>query len=106
MNPYVSDIVESYKDTIISHLVDSGTSDLLLQILKCWCEFVGDEYNWYLPAVIYCSGMFYKYYSCLSFLPIKHNEEGKYIHKEVLNNIPNSIKNHFHFNSLLIMYWD
>ena len=34
----------------------------------------------------------YTYYSCLRFLPIKHNNEVKDIDKESLNNTPNLIK--------------
>ena len=36
MKLYVSDIEESYKDTIIGNLGNSGTEDLLLQIVQCW----------------------------------------------------------------------
>ena len=36
--------------------------------------------------------MMYKYYYRLVFLPIKHNDEGKYIHNEIFNNIPHLIK--------------
>ena len=43
MNLYVSDIEESYKDTIISHLVNSGTVDLLLQIVQCRYACAVDE---------------------------------------------------------------
>ena len=52
MNIYVSDIVESYKDIIIGNLVNSGTSDLLLHILQCWCECAVDEDNRSLPMVL------------------------------------------------------
>ena len=40
MKIYVSNIEESYKDTIIGHSGNSGTSDILLQIVQCWpaCE--------------------------------------------------------------------
>ena len=38
MNIYVSDIEESYKDTIIGHLGDSETVGALLHIVKCWSE--------------------------------------------------------------------
>ena len=37
MKLYVSDIEESYKDTIIGNLVNAGTSDLLLLRVQCWC---------------------------------------------------------------------
>ena len=36
--------------------------------------------------VMYCSGMMNKYYSCLGFLSIKHNEDGKEIINEIFNN--------------------
>ena len=40
MKIYVSDIEESYKDTTIGHMINSGTADLLLHILQYWyvCE--------------------------------------------------------------------
>ena len=34
----------------------------------------------------------YKYYFCLGLYPIKHNEEGKYIHNKTFNNKPHFIK--------------
>ena len=37
MNLYVFNIEELFKDTIIGQLVNSGTEDLLLQIVHCWC---------------------------------------------------------------------
>ena len=43
--------------------------------------------------VLYYSGRMYKYHSRLEFLPIKHNEEVKYIHNEIFNNMPHFIKN-------------
>ena len=43
---------------------------------------------------LYCLVMIYKYYSRLGFIPTKHNEEGRYIHNKILNNISHSIK-HF-----------
>ena len=79
MNIYVSGIAESYKDTIIGHLVNAGTEDLLLHIVQCWISYAVDEDNWSLPMAIYCSGVMYKYYSHLFLLPIKHNEEVKNI---------------------------
>ena len=36
MKLYVSNIVESYKDSIIGHLVNSGTSDFSLNMVQCW----------------------------------------------------------------------
>ena len=50
--------------------------------------------------LLYCSGMIYNYYSCLGFLPIKHNREGKYIHNEIFNNILHFIKNIVRVNFL------
>ena len=34
MNIHVSDIMESYKDTIIGHMGNPGTADLLLHIVQ------------------------------------------------------------------------
>ena len=50
MKLYVSDIEESYKDTIVGHLINSGTEDLLVQILgavikKCPIFFSGFAVN-------------------------------------------------------------
>ena len=73
MDLCVSDIVESYKDTIIGNLGNKGTEDLLLYILQCWRAFEFDKENSDLPIVMYCSVIMYKYYSCLRFFPIKHN---------------------------------
>ena len=42
--------------------------------------------------VMYCTDMMYEYYSNIGFSPIKHNEEGEYIHNEIFNNIPHFIK--------------
>ena len=42
---YVSDIQEPYKDTIIGHLVNSGTEDLLLHIVQCRRACAGDKEN-------------------------------------------------------------
>ena len=50
--------------------------------------------------VIYCSSIIYKYCSCLECLPINHNEEEKYIHKEVFNNILHFIRNRLHINCI------
>ena len=33
---FVLNIVESYKDTIIGHLRNTGTADLLPRIVQCW----------------------------------------------------------------------
>ena len=75
MKLYVSDIVESYKDTIIGNLVNSGTACLLIHTVQCCSVCAVDKDNFDLPIVIYCSGMMYKYYYRLGFFPIKHNEE-------------------------------
>ena len=60
MKLYVSDIVYSYKDTIVGNLVNSGTSYLLLHIVYSWRSWEVDKYNWYLPMVMYCLGGIYK----------------------------------------------
>ena len=57
MKLYLSDIEESYKDTIIGHLVYSGTEDLLLHMVRCWFVCAVDEEILYLPMVMYCSRM-------------------------------------------------
>ena len=75
----MSNIEELYKDTIIGHLVNLGTSYLLLHIVKCWSACAVDEEKSDLPIVMHYSGMMYKYYYRLRFFPIKHNKEGKYI---------------------------
>ena len=69
-------------------------------MVQCWIKFAVDEEKWYLPMVLYCSGMMYKYCSPLGFFPIKHNEEGNYIHNEIFINIPYFIKNHVHVDCL------
>ena len=43
MKLYVSGIEESYKDTIIGYLVNSGTADLLLHIVQVWRVCVANE---------------------------------------------------------------
>ena len=45
MKLYVSDIEELYKDTIINHLVNSDTVDLLLHIVQCWRGCAVNEEN-------------------------------------------------------------
>ena len=45
MKLHVSNIEESYKDTIIGHLVNSDISYLLLQIVQCWRECAVNEEN-------------------------------------------------------------
>ena len=71
---YVSNTVESYKDTIIGNLRNVGTSYFLLQIVQCWHACVVDKENWDLSMDMFFSGITPKYYSRLGFLPIKHNE--------------------------------
>ena len=92
--------MESYKDTIIGHLVNTGTAYLLPPIVKCWCSCAVDKYKWYIPMVLYCSYIMYTYYSCLGFFPSKQNEEGKYIQNKIFNNIPHFIKNRFRVKCL------
>ena len=43
MKAYLSKIVESYKNTTISFLGNSGTTDLLLHIVQFWCACEFDE---------------------------------------------------------------
>ena len=61
MKLYLPDIKESYKDTIIGHLRNSGTTDLLLRIVQYLRACAVDEEKRALPMVLYCSGMMYKY---------------------------------------------
>ena len=71
MNIYVYHIVKSYKDTIIGRWGNSGTADLLLNIVQ-WCSTCAvDKDKHDFPFFIYCSVMLYKNYSCLGFFPIK-----------------------------------
>ena len=49
------DIEESYKDTIIGILRNSGGAYLLLHIVQCWCARSVDEEKWGLPMVFYFS---------------------------------------------------
>ena len=95
MKLYISDVEESYKDTIIGHLGNLRIEDLLLHIVYCWSLCAFDEDKLYLPMVLYRSGMIYKYYSLLGVFPIKHIEEGKDIHNEIFKNIPHFIKTVF-----------
>ena len=64
---YLSNIVESYKDSIIGHFGNSGTADLLLHIVQCWSAYAFYEYNRSLPMVFYFSVIIYIYYSRLGF---------------------------------------
>ena len=45
MNIHVSDIVESYKYAIIGHFGNSGTVDLLLNIVQYWRTYEFSEDN-------------------------------------------------------------
>ena len=78
MNLYVSHIEESYKDTVIDILGNSGTSDLLLHIVTCWTSCAVNEENEGTTTVLYCSRMMYKYYDRLDFLPIKKIRKKRY----------------------------
>ena len=93
MKLYVSNIEESYKDTVIGYLGNSGTEDLSLHIIQCWFSCVVGKEKRSLPMVLYCSVIIYKYYSRLGFIPIKHNEEGGNIHNEIFNILPHFIQN-------------
>ena len=91
MKLYVFNVEESYKHTIIGHLVSSGTSYLLLHIVHCWRACTVYKEKRYLPMVPYFSNRVYKYYSCLGRFKIKHNEEGKCIHNKIFKNMPHFI---------------
>ena len=82
MNLYVSYIVESYKNTMICNLGNTDKVDLLIHTVQCWCACTVDKDYRDLPMVIKISGMMYKYYLCIGFIPIKHNKEGKEIHNK------------------------
>ena len=43
MKLYTSNIEESYKDTIIGHMGNSDTADLLLYIVQYWRQCVVNE---------------------------------------------------------------
>ena len=78
---------------------DYGTTELLLQIIQCRCACAVYEKR-YLPIVLYCLRLMYKYYSHLEFLLIKHNKGEIYIHNEIFNNINHFIKNCLHVDYL------
>ena len=59
MKLYVSNTEESYKDTIIDHMGNSGTADLLLHIVQCWCVCKVDEEKRALFVVLFCSDVMY-----------------------------------------------
>ena len=73
----MSDIEESYKNTIVGHLVNSGTEDLLLHIVQCWREFSFNEEKLKLPIFMCFLVKMYRYYSYLGCFSIKNNEERK-----------------------------
>ena len=73
MNLYGYDIQESYKETIIGHTGNLGTTYLLFQIVQCWCACAADEEKLALTLVLYCSRMMYKYDYCIEFPLIKRN---------------------------------
>ena len=52
MKIYVSDMEELYKDTIIGHLGNSGTSDILVHIVHCWRSYAVDTEKRDLPMVM------------------------------------------------------
>ena len=47
MKIYVSDIEESYKDTIIENMKNRSTEELLLHIVQCWraCALNEEKYD-------------------------------------------------------------
>ena len=55
MKLYVSYIEESYKDIVIGHLGNSGTSGLLLRIVQSWRTCAVGKVKWVLPMFMYCS---------------------------------------------------
>ena len=59
---YLSNIEESYKDTIIGNMGNSGTAYLLIHIVQCWIECSVSEKNKSLPMILYYSHMMYTYY--------------------------------------------
>ena len=76
-------------------------------IVQFWRECAFYETKWDIPTVLYYSGMMFKYYSRLGFLPIKRYEEGKYIHNEIFKNIPHFIKKRLHIDCIqdsFVMY--
>ena len=54
MTIYVYGIGESYKYTIISHMGNLGTVDLLLHMVQCWRACAFNEENWDINIVLYC----------------------------------------------------
>ena len=58
----------------MGYLENSGTADLLLEMVQCWRVCAVNKKNQALPIVLYCSHMMYQYYSRLGFNPIRRNE--------------------------------
>ena len=54
-----------------------GTAYLLLHMVWCCCSCAVDEEKWYLPMVIYCPGIMFKYYYYLSFFQSNKMKKGK-----------------------------
>ena len=86
---------------------NSGTAELLFHIVQCCTTYASDGNKWDLPMVLHCSGIMYKYYSCLGGFGIKHNEVVKDIINIIYYNIPHFIKKHLHVDcikELLVLY--
>ena len=52
MELYVSNILDSYKDTIIGHFGNISTADFSVYIVKSWRACTVDEENFSLPMVL------------------------------------------------------
>ena len=76
MKLYFSDILKTYKDTIIISLKKYGTIDLLLFIIQC-CSACAlhNEHNRSTPVVIYFYEVVYPCFFHIGFVPIKHNKK-------------------------------
>ena len=60
MKLYVPNIKGLYKNTIIGHLVNSITADLLSHLVQCWSKCAVHEDKRSLTMIFYCLGMMYK----------------------------------------------
>ena len=60
MKRYLCNVEQSYKDTIIRNLINSGRADLLLHIVQHWRVCAVNEENKALTLVMYCSHIMYK----------------------------------------------
>ena len=102
MKLYVSDIEESYKHAIIGNMVNSGTSYLLLHIIQrcraCAFNEKSRFYLWFFIVHTICINIVL----IVDFYQSTHNEEVKYIHNEIFNNIPHFIKNRLCFDCLQV----